>query len=124
MLFSLIKYRCSCQNTVADEQQCDPQNKVTVVAGLRRLRIVLIWFIRCGAAVIRFAGRCFAAALRGFDFKLRAALTVIINNGQGVLADRKSAEVIFFQRDNRRAGHGSVFICVDELAIDLNAGEL
>ena len=40
MPFSLIKYRYTCQNTAADEQQCDPQHEVAVVAGLRRLRFV------------------------------------------------------------------------------------
>ena len=37
MPFPLIKYRYTCQNTAADEQQCDPQSKVAVVAGLGRL---------------------------------------------------------------------------------------
>ena len=38
MPFPLIKYRYTCQNTAADEQQCDPQHEVACVAGLRRLR--------------------------------------------------------------------------------------
>ena len=40
MPFSLIKYRYTCQNTAADEQQCDPLHEIAVVAGLRRLRFV------------------------------------------------------------------------------------
>ena len=38
MPFPFIKYRYTCQNTAADEQQCDPQHEVAVVAGLRRIR--------------------------------------------------------------------------------------
>ena len=38
MPFPLIKYRYTCQNTAADEQQCDPQHEVAVVASRGRLR--------------------------------------------------------------------------------------
>ena len=39
MSFPLIKYRYTCQNTAADKQQCDPEDHIAVVTGLRRIRI-------------------------------------------------------------------------------------
>ena len=41
MSFPLIKYRYTCQNTAADEQQGDPEHEVACIAGLRRFGIVL-----------------------------------------------------------------------------------
>ena len=37
MPFSLIKYRYTCQNTAADKQQSNPQQKIGVISRLRRL---------------------------------------------------------------------------------------
>ena len=108
VLFLFADNRCAYHSAAADKQQGHPQRKAAVVAGLRRLRFI----------------RRAATALSRFDLKLRAALAVIIDDSKGVLADRKRAEVIFFQRDDRRAGYGGILIRVNERAVNLNAGEL
>ena len=68
MSFPLVKYRYTCQNTAADEQQCDPQHEVTVITGfggLRQLR-------RYGVGFGDFLGAVFVAVI------LSAALAVTI----------------------------------------------
>ena len=50
MLFLFADNCCANSGTAADEQQCHPQHKVAVIAGLRRFRIVR-QFIRSGVVL-------------------------------------------------------------------------
>lgn len=112
--FLFADKRCADGCTAADKQQDDPQSEIACVTGLGRIRV----------AFARVSGRCFTAARSSLDLKLRAALTVVIDDGQGVLTDGKRVKVIVFQRYHGRAGHGSVFIRSDERTVNLDADEL
>ncbi len=87
----------------ADQQQDAPENRIACVAG--------------------FGGVGILIACR-LDLKFRAALAVVINNRQGVLADGQCGKIILFQRDDRGAGSSGLLLCGDCIAVDLNASEL
>ena len=58
-----------------------------------------------------------------FYLKIRAALAVVIDNGELMFADRKRIEVIGFQWDNSRAGDCRIILRVNQRIVNLNACE-
>ena len=85
MSFPLIKYRYTCQNTAADEQQCDPQHEVTVVAGRGRLRQLR----RYGVGFGDFLGAVFASVIL-----IAAAAVPILDIALGILGRRLGREML------------------------------
>ncbi len=85
MPFPLIKYRYTCQNTAADEQQCDPQSKVACIAGLGRLRQLR----RYGVGFFDFLGAVLVTVI------LIAVIAVpILDIALGILGRRLGREML------------------------------
>lgn len=59
LLFLLFVNSCADNSSAADEQQCDPQHKIAVVAGLGSLRQLR----RYGVCFFDFLGAVFVAVI-------------------------------------------------------------
>ena len=85
MLFLFTYNRSSGYNAAADEQQCDPQHKVAVVAGRGRL-----WQLsRYGVGFGDFLGAVFASVIL-----IAAAAVPILDITLGILGRRLGREML------------------------------
>ena len=85
MPFPLIKYRYTCQNTAADEQQGDPEHEVACIAGFGRLRQLR----RYGVGFGDFLGAVFASVIL-----IAAAAVPILDIALGILGRRLGREML------------------------------
>ena len=85
MPFPLIKYRYTCQNTAADEQQCDPQHEIACVAGLGRLRQLSRYGVGLGD---------FLVAVLVFVILIAAAAVPILDIALGILGCRLCGDML------------------------------
>lgn len=85
-MFFLFAYnRSAGHNAAADEQQCDPQHEVTVVAGRGRLRQLR----RYGVGFGDFLGAVFASVIL-----IAAAAVPILDVALGILGRRLGREML------------------------------
>ena len=82
LLFFLAVSRCSDNTKTAYEQQSYPQKYIAVIAGFRA----------CGIGFISFCRLCLLRSC--FYLKISTALAVVVDNGQGVLADKTNADIL------------------------------
>ena len=85
MPFPLIKYRYTCHNTAADEQQCSPQSKVACIAGRGRLRKLR----RYSAGLGDFLSAVFVTVIL-----ITAAAVPILDIALGVLGRRLGGDML------------------------------
>ena len=85
LLFLLFGNSCADKSSATDKQQCDPQSKIAVVAGLRRLRQLR----RYGVGLGDLLGAVFASVIL-----IAAAAVPILDIALGILGRRLGREML------------------------------